>query len=146
MVLVLREGITAEQDWRFLVFGLSGFLLDHWDLREIYSKRSKRDLLRLVVFEELLAFHAFIFLAVHIVPANEDVHLGILLGFYGPSIDVGFTLIGPSSLRAGLIDSSLAPSQTLIEVVKIPDKPLNLLSQGVGVMLIEEADDVVLES
>ena len=102
--------------------------------------------MRLVVFEELLAFHAFIFFAVHIMPANKDVHLGILLRFYGPSIDVGFALIGSSSLRTSLIGSSLAASQTLIEVVKIPNKPLHLLSQCVGVMLIEEADDVVLES
>lgn len=59
---------------------------------------------------------------------------------------MGLALIGPSSLRTGLIGSSLATSQTLIEVVKIPDKSLHLLSQCVGVMVIEEADDVVLES
>lgn len=100
----------------------------------------------LVVFEELLVFHVFIFFLVHIRSVDEDIHLGILLRFYGPSIDVGFALIGSSSLRTSLICSSLAASQTLIKVVKIPNKPLNLLSQCVGVMLIEEADDVVLES
>lgn len=103
-------------------------------------------MLGFIVFKELLAFHAFIFLVVHIMPANEDVHLGILLRFYGPNIDAGLALIGPSSLRTGLIGSSLATSQTLIEVVKIPDKSLHLLSQCVCVMLIEEADDVVFES
>lgn len=103
-------------------------------------------MLRFVVFEELLAFHALVFFVVHFVPTNEDVHMGILLRFYGPSIDVGFAEIGPSSLRTSLIGSSLATSQTLIEVVKIPDKSLYLLRQCVGVMLIEEADDVVLES
>lgn len=76
---------------------------------------------------------------------NEDIQLGILFRFYGPSIDMCFTLSRPS-LRARLICAPFAPSQKLIEVMKIPDEPLNLLSQCIGVMLIEEADEVVLES
>lgn len=78
--------------------------------------------------------------------AGEHIHLGILFQFYRPSIDVGFTLLRPRSLRAGLIRAPFAPSQTLIEVMKLPDESLNLLIQCVGVMFIEESDEVVLES